>query len=573
MKGILRSLRFSALPIAGVTLVACGPFFADEMGRPAPTQGPHVVQADLRQSIGYYDNAVTAINNRHYGLALEYLQAARSQKPDDVRVLTAFGVVYDKLGRFDLSARYYAQAASLDPKSRIVAADMDYSRKLQGILTPNAPMAADAGPSVAGGTLAQAATDRSKAPAAPNASTPQALTSQVAVKDKDPIVPAKDVTPTAINPIPVNRSSVIANASVAGSKSAPGTAQLMASGKAAAPVAAAAHAANDARKQAVVDPVAANGKSPVPPDTKPTPITNYPSAAIATSIASSNNAAGTALPIAPASSKRAVPVSAAAQNASAVHEQAAISQAASNEKAAVAKTVTLAAAQPVNATSHTAVADIPNAGSNIASTNPVPAKKVPPALAKPTTVPNHPSLASTNIAGGTTPRTVANSIKVGVPVAAAVIQNVNGAHKEVAVSQVAVQSKDSTPAKVTTSAAKPFFLTGRPLAIVDASGRKDMDKSVRAYRSGRGWSIAKGEGAKAQARPQTMIFYKETMVTAARALARTLSLPLSMHLTSRNDVEGLQLILGSDVSGQIIAGKLLQAQHRQLALAIAKPKS
>jgi len=174
---------------------------------------------------------------------------------------------------------------------------------------------------------------------------------------------------------------------------------------------------------------------------------------------------------------------------------------------------------------------------------------------------------------------VANSIKVGVPVAAAVIQNVNGARKEaavskVAVSQVAVKSKESTPANATTSAAaKSFFLTGRPLAIVDASGRSGMDKSVRAYLSGRGWSIAKGEGLKTQARPQTMIFYKETMVTAARALARTLSLPLSMHLTSRNDVEGLQLILGSDVSGQVIAGKLLQAQHRQVALAIAKPKS
>ena len=77
-----------------------------------PKPGAHAVQADLRPSIGYYENAVTAINARHYALALEYLQAARAQKPDDVRVLTAFGVVYDKLGRFDLSARYYAQASA-----------------------------------------------------------------------------------------------------------------------------------------------------------------------------------------------------------------------------------------------------------------------------------------------------------------------------------------------------------------------------------------------------------------------------------------------------------------------------
>src|SRR3569833_1113655 len=145
MRNIGRSIRNSAFPIAGITLVACAPFFGDELWQPA--QRPHVVQADLRQSIGYYENAVTAINDRRYGLALEYLQAARNQKPDDVRVLTAFGVVYDKLGRFDLSARYYAQAASLDPKSRIVAADMDYSRKLQGISSSGlAAVAANAEP-------------------------------------------------------------------------------------------------------------------------------------------------------------------------------------------------------------------------------------------------------------------------------------------------------------------------------------------------------------------------------------------------------------------------------------------
>jgi hypothetical protein len=80
---------------------------------------------------GYYAAAVTAIDRRDYAQALELLQAARARRPNDVRVLNAFGVVYDKLGRFDLSGRYYAQAKALDASSPILAANLAYSAELQ----------------------------------------------------------------------------------------------------------------------------------------------------------------------------------------------------------------------------------------------------------------------------------------------------------------------------------------------------------------------------------------------------------------------------------------------------------
>ena len=79
-----------------------------------------------------YSAAVRAISARDYALALDYLQAARQKQPSDIRVLNGFGVVYDKLGRFDLSARYYAEAGKLDPQSPIVAANLAYSAVLQG---------------------------------------------------------------------------------------------------------------------------------------------------------------------------------------------------------------------------------------------------------------------------------------------------------------------------------------------------------------------------------------------------------------------------------------------------------
>ena len=80
---------------------------------------------------GYYSGAVAAISRRDYAAALELLQMARARAPSDVRIFNAFGVVYDKLGRFDLSARYYAQAAALEPSSPIIAANVAYSAVLE----------------------------------------------------------------------------------------------------------------------------------------------------------------------------------------------------------------------------------------------------------------------------------------------------------------------------------------------------------------------------------------------------------------------------------------------------------
>lgn len=95
--------------------------------RPIPVQASSQVAGES----GYYASASAAISRRDYATALEQLQAARARKPDDVRVLNAFGVVYDKLGRFDLSARYYSEAKALDPSSQIVANNMAYSTALQ----------------------------------------------------------------------------------------------------------------------------------------------------------------------------------------------------------------------------------------------------------------------------------------------------------------------------------------------------------------------------------------------------------------------------------------------------------
>lgn len=95
------------------------------------------------QGAGDYESAVVLINRRDYARALDLLQAARARKPDDVRVLNAFGVVYDKLGRFDLSRRYYEQAAALAPNSPIIANNVAYSAALQERVQTGARALAD----------------------------------------------------------------------------------------------------------------------------------------------------------------------------------------------------------------------------------------------------------------------------------------------------------------------------------------------------------------------------------------------------------------------------------------------
>jgi tetratricopeptide (TPR) repeat protein len=111
--------------------------------RPAPAPG--LVPPDPAAAVDrLYARAADAIRVRDYALALELLQVAAARAPADVRVLNAQAVIYDKLGRFDLSARYYARALAADPSSSIVAHNMAYSARLSG-------RAVDTGPLLAGG--------------------------------------------------------------------------------------------------------------------------------------------------------------------------------------------------------------------------------------------------------------------------------------------------------------------------------------------------------------------------------------------------------------------------------------
>jgi hypothetical protein len=132
----------------------------------------------------FYEGAVSAITDRNYAQALEYLQEARARTPRSVKVLNALGVVYDKLGRFDLSARYYAQARDIEPDSRIVAENLGYSLVLQGLKKPEIKVAATSQPAL-------------------NVSMPPAQGVPVELAKRPPAAaPTQTVTKVALNEMP-----------------------------------------------------------------------------------------------------------------------------------------------------------------------------------------------------------------------------------------------------------------------------------------------------------------------------------------------------------------------------------
>lgn len=140
MTRLSRSLALAA-PLVFITLGGCttvGKLMSRLTGhervprlqvRAAPTGASEMIAVSRADRL--YQAAAGSIERRDYGEALDVLQIAREAAPDDARVLNALGVVYDKLGRFDLSERYYALAARAEPGSPVVASNIRYSAMLR----------------------------------------------------------------------------------------------------------------------------------------------------------------------------------------------------------------------------------------------------------------------------------------------------------------------------------------------------------------------------------------------------------------------------------------------------------
>lgn len=123
------------LPLAGCSTLGGHLARLFHVEQPAKLEVRAVAANDQAQEVArrpslidrLYGQARYKIELRDYADALDLLQLARDGAPDDARVLNAMGVVYDKIGRLDLSKRYYEMALAQEPGSPVVLANMRYS--------------------------------------------------------------------------------------------------------------------------------------------------------------------------------------------------------------------------------------------------------------------------------------------------------------------------------------------------------------------------------------------------------------------------------------------------------------
>lgn len=87
------------------------------------TQTPPVA-ADTQDS---YELGKKQFAQGLYGMALKNFRVALVQDPKSLERLNAVAATYDKLGRFDLAERYYAQALGIDPDSVQTLNNVGYS--------------------------------------------------------------------------------------------------------------------------------------------------------------------------------------------------------------------------------------------------------------------------------------------------------------------------------------------------------------------------------------------------------------------------------------------------------------
>lgn len=81
---------------------------------------------------GLYEQGKRQLQAGHAALAIDSFRRASRAQPDSVDALNGLAVAYDRIGRYDLSRRYYEAALGRDPTSAMLLHNFGYSLALQG---------------------------------------------------------------------------------------------------------------------------------------------------------------------------------------------------------------------------------------------------------------------------------------------------------------------------------------------------------------------------------------------------------------------------------------------------------
>lgn len=121
--GIYGSL---AAGLLGLSACASAPLTITSVNTLPAHQGPASGKVDV-----LYAQGREALVAGDFASALELFHGARRSGPEDIRVLNGLAVIYDRLGRYDLSANYYDRARDLDPSSAVLLANLALSNQMR----------------------------------------------------------------------------------------------------------------------------------------------------------------------------------------------------------------------------------------------------------------------------------------------------------------------------------------------------------------------------------------------------------------------------------------------------------
>lgn len=135
--GGLRGVAAAAACVAAISLAGCDSNLnvtsPPEFTAPTPTvQDPADVKyypsdQPLKLAMEYFDRG-------NYGLAQRYFQDATEKSPNDATAWVGLAASYDRIGRFDLADRAYAQAVHLVGETTDILNNEGYSYMLRGDL-------------------------------------------------------------------------------------------------------------------------------------------------------------------------------------------------------------------------------------------------------------------------------------------------------------------------------------------------------------------------------------------------------------------------------------------------------
>lgn len=110
-------------PALMLALVSCsaGQVNVRPMGGAAPAKGSGDAYAEARRQL----------DEGNVALAIDGFRQVLRSNPRSVDALNALGVAYDRLGRFDLSQRYYDNALQIEPGSAKVRHNLSLSIRMQ----------------------------------------------------------------------------------------------------------------------------------------------------------------------------------------------------------------------------------------------------------------------------------------------------------------------------------------------------------------------------------------------------------------------------------------------------------